>query len=454
MKIRRIDDIFVVGEACPLTNNLTVNTKRSIQFWQQFNKKLKINHLIQGMNFEKYAITYRRNNQLYYSCCVPSNGNYPKGFEIYRIPAGDYAIFEHAGPMHKIKDTIRLIFEKYIPEAQLQKRNHEIIYYEKYTQKFNFDDEQSIVEIYVPIVQVTPKEMKEIPAKSIIQGGNFTGSFSWFGMDYNMNLYKGCSHGCLYCDSRSKCYQIDEFDCVRTKQNLLTTLELQLRSKRKKGVIGIGAMSDTYNPFEKEKEITRNALLLIEKYGFGVGIDTKSTLILRDLDVLKRIAKNSSCIVKITITTSDDSLAKIIEPFAPSSSQRFKALEALHNAGIYAGILLMPILPFINDSEENIKELVYQAHVHHAKFIFSAFGVTLRDNQRDYFYYCLDHYFPGKRDLYEKYYHNTYSCNSLQSKRLETVFKEECHKYGIVYSMKDIIKGYKKEPIRQESLLF
>lgn len=454
MKIQRIDDIFVIGEACALTSNLADNTQRSIYFWQHFNKLLNIHHLTQGTDFEKYAITYRRNQQLYYSCCIPSNGSYPKNFEIYRIPAGDYAIFQHIGCMQTIKDTIRLIFEDYLPKGQLQKRHHEIVFFEKYTKLFDFDNEASMVEIYVPLAQSSQEERVEIPAKTILQGGNFTGSFSWFGMDYNMNLYKGCSHGCVYCDSRSACYQIHEFDYIRIKEHVLTTLELDLRRKRKKGVVGIGAMSDTYNPYEKDRKITRNALLLLEKYGFGIGIDTKSTLILRDIDILQRIAENSSCIVKITITTSDDNLAKVIEPYAPSSTQRFKALETLHQAGIYAGILLMPILPFINDSVENIKEIVHQAHLHHAKFIYSAFGVTLRDNQRDYFYYQLDHYFPGKRQLYETYYHNIYSCNSLYRKELDAVFKKECHKYGIVYCMDDIIKGYKKRTHIQETLHF
>mgnify|MGYP001120413779 FL=1 len=158
-------------------------------------------------------------------------------------------------------------------------------------------------------------------------------------------------------------------------------------------------MSDTYNPFEKQQEITRGALQLIDRYGYGVGIDTKSTLVLRDLDLLARIASHNPVIIKLTITCADDALGKMIEPYAPSSSERFLALEELHRAGIYAGILMMPILPFINDTPENITGIVELAAKHHAKFIYPAFGMTLRDNQRDYYYYQLDHYFPGKRRL-------------------------------------------------------
>ena len=171
---------------------------------------------------------------------------------------------------------------------------------------------------------------------------------------------------------------------------------MELKRKKRKGVIGIGSMSDTYHPFEKTEKITHDALELIYRYGFGVGIDTKSDLILKDIDLISAISKQYPSIVKITITTADDTLCRIIEPHVCVSSKRFIILEKLHQAGIFAGILMMPILPFINDSEENIKTIIEQAHLHHAKFIYPGFGVTLRSNQRSYFYYQLDRFFPRK----------------------------------------------------------
>ena len=168
--------------------------------------------------------------------------------------------------------------------------------------------------------------------------------------------------------------------------------------------------------------------------------------------MLARIASHNPVIIKLTITCADDALGKMIEPYAPSSSERFLALEELHRAGIYAGILMMPILPFINDTPENITGIVELAAKHHAKFIYPAFGMTLRDNQRDYYYYQLDHYFPGKRRLYEQRYHNVYSCDSPHAAKLYKLFQTECRKYGIRYRMNDIIRGYKKQQVQQGQL--
>ncbi len=196
----------------------------------------------------------------------------------------------------------------------------------------------------------------------------------WYGIDYNMNLYKGCPHRCIYCDSRSNCYRIDNFDVVRGKENALYILECELSKKREKGVVGIGAMSDTYNSLEKEYEQTRGALKLLAKYGFGVSIDTKSDLILRDIDLLKEINSKNNVIIKFTITTPHDKLAKIIEPNVCVSSKRLEAIKTLSDNGIFVGIMMNPVLPFITDSEEDIKELVRLAHEYGAKFIHTYMG--------------------------------------------------------------------------------
>lgn len=208
----------------------------------------------------------------------------------------------------------------------------------------------------------------------------------WYGVDFNMNLYRGCSHGCIYCDSRSNFYHIDNFDEVRGKKNALYILEKELSKQRNRGVVGIGAMSDTYNPQEIKYEQTRGALKLLSKYDFGISIDTKSDLILRDIDILREISAKNPCIIKFTITTPNDNISKIIEPHVCVTSRRLKAIQTLNENGIYAGIMLNPILPFITDKESDIKELVRLAHKAKAKFIHTYMSVTLRENQRDYYY--------------------------------------------------------------------
>ena len=290
--------------------------------------------------------------------------------------------------------------------------------------------------------------MDFIPAKTLVSG--YADQTQWFGVNYNMNIYKGCSHGCIYCDSRSECYHVENFDQVRAKENALALIERDLKSKRRTGVVGTGAMSDPYNPFEKEYELTRGALKLIKKYGFGVAIATKSHLIIRDIDILKEIAAQAPVIVKITVTAAEDALSRLVEPHVSLSSQRFEAIKKLSDAGIYVGVLMMPILPFIEDDEANIKGIIHKAHQSGAHFIFPGFGVTLRQNQRDYFLEQLDLKFPGFRVKYEKTYGYAYSCSSPNAKRLWQMLKAECELLGMVYRMEDIIKGYKKpqEPMQ------
>ncbi len=284
--------------------------------------------------------------------------------------------------------------------------------------------------------------MEYIDAKTILSG--YREESDWFGGNYNMNLYKGCAHGCIYCDSRSECYQIEEFDKVRAKKNALEILERDLKSKRKKGVIGMGAMSDTYNPFEKKLEITRNALKLIDKYHFGVAVSTKSDLITRDIDIFKSIMKHSPVITKLTITSSDDELCKIIEPNVSTSSQRFAAIKQLTENGVYSGVLLMPILPFILDTPENILSIIDKTYESGGKFIYPGFGVTLRQNQRTWYYYALDKHFKGLRQKYVDMYGKSYGCTIPDYEKISSLFKERCEKLGILYRMKDIISDYKK----------
>lgn len=293
--------------------------------------------------------------------------------------------------------------------------------------------------------------MEFIPAKTIVTN---TKSDGWFGTDYNMNIYKGCNHGCIYCDSRSDCYGIDDFDIVRAKDNAIPIIENELNKKRKKGIIGTGAMSDPYNPFEKENKLTRNALELINTYRFGVSIATKSNLILRDIDILKRITNHSPVIIKLTITTSDDRLCKLVEPNVAVSSKRFDVIKQLSDNNIFSGILMMPVLPYIEDNEENIKDIIYLAHQNGAKFIYPAFGMTLRGNQRAWYYKKLDEKFPSVKQKYIRKYCGSYDCRSENSDILWKTFTYECKKLGIIYKMKDIINEYKNKYNNQQLSIF
>lgn len=285
--------------------------------------------------------------------------------------------------------------------------------------------------------------MEYVKAKTILTRAKSPGA--WFGMDYNMNLYKGCCHGCIYCDSRSECYGIENFDQVKAKQDSLRILRDELRCRTKRGVVATGAMSDPYNPFEENEQLIRHSLELLDAFGFGAAIATKSTLLLRDIDILTEIKSHSPVLAKVTITTCDDELAKKIEPGVPPSSKRFAMLEELSEQGIFSGILLMPVLPFLEDTKDNIRGIIEQAKQSGAHFIYPAFGMTLRGNQRAFYFQRLEEIFP-EQDLTNRYikrFGNKYTCTSPKAKELYHFFAAECEKRGILYRMKDIIHQYK-----------
>jgi len=295
--------------------------------------------------------------------------------------------------------------------------------------------------------------MNTIPAKTLITKKQ---DISWFGTEYNMNIYKGCCHGCIYCDSRSDCYQISDFDTVRAKENALSIIQEELRRKIKSGVIGTGSMSDPYNPYEEKYQLTRQALGLIDNYHFGIAIATKSALITRDIDLLQQIQKHSPVICKITVTTLDDELSRKIEPGVSVSSKRMKAVRQLSNAGIFTGILMMPLLPNLTDTPENVLGILHAAHQNGAKFIYPLFGLTLRSGQREYFYQKLEQLFPNQNLMqsYRNRYGSSYECHSPNEKYLHQIFTEECHKLGMLYKMEDIIKAYRSNYTFQQLSLF
>jgi len=279
--------------------------------------------------------------------------------------------------------------------------------------------------------------IKEISAKTLVS--RVSGIDSFFGLDYGLNLYRGCQHRCIYCDSRSLCYGIDNFDGdVLVKVNAIELLHAELPRKRRRGIIGTGSMNDPYMPAEEQMTLTRRALETIAAYEFGVHVITKSDLVLRDIDVLKRIARVSAA-VSLTITTIDDSLSMIIEPGAPPSSQRFRAMKQLSQAGIETRLALMPTLPFIEDTWENVSALIEQAHVCGARTIIPWFGMSMRDRQREYFYARLDESFPGLSNRYEATYGASHACPSLRSKELQRRAHELCARLGIATQARPLL---------------
>ena len=257
-----------------------------------------------------------------------------------------------------------------------------------------------------------------------------------------MNVYRGCTHGCIYCDSRSRCYHIDhDFEDIEVKQNAPQLLEDALRRKRQKCMIGTGAMCDPYMHCEEEVELTRKCLQIIDRYGFGLAIQTKSDRILRDLELLKRINQKAKCVVQMTLTTADDSLCRLIEPNVCPTSRRAEVLRILRDEGIPTVVWFSPVLPFINDTEENVRGILDMCFEAKVQGILSfGMGVTLREGDREYFYQALDRHFPGVKQQYIRAFGLDYECPSPHNDRLMKIFDEECAKHGVMYWPDEIFR--------------
>ena len=276
--------------------------------------------------------------------------------------------------------------------------------------------------------------MHEVNVKGILSAKN------------GMNIYRGCLHGCIYCDSRSLCYQMNhKFEDIEVKANAVGLLENTLRRKRNKCMIGTGAMSDPYMPIEEKLGNMRKCLEVIERYGFGVTMITKSTKVLRDLDLLKKINEKSICVVQMTLTTYDEDLCCIVELNVVTTYERFRALEILRDNGIPTVVWLCPILPFINDTEENIRGILdYCVRAKVKGIINFDMGVTLRDGNREYFYKKLDEHFPGLKEKYIRMYGNSYQLSSPNSRQLNMIYKSECIKNGIMCDVNECFEYLNK----------
>ena len=269
--------------------------------------------------------------------------------------------------------------------------------------------------------------MHFVDAKGILTGS---------GGRYGMNIYRGCTHGCVYCDSRSRCYQFTHpFEDIEVKQNAPELLEQALRSKRKRCMIGTGSMSDPYMHCEEQLGLTRKCLEIIHKYGFGLAIQTKSDRILRDIDLLDEINRSAKCVVEMTLTTYDDNLCSILEPKVCNTKQRIEVLERMRERGIPTIVWLTPILPFINDTPENITAILNECVRVGVKGVIDfGMGMTLREGDREYYSAALDRHFPGMKERYIRRYGNAYNLPSPRAGELTGILRRICRDNGILYT--------------------
>ena len=271
---------------------------------------------------------------------------------------------------------------------------------------------------------------------------------------YGMNIYRGCSHGCIYCDSRSTCYQFTHpFEDIEVKQNAPELLEKELKSKRKKCMIGTGSMSDPYMHCEEELRMTRKCLEVISKYEFGVTLLTKSDRILQDIDLLDEINRKTKCVVQVTLTTYDDDLCKILEPNVCNTKRRIEVLEEMQKRGIPTMVWMCPILPYINDTEENIKAILEESARVGVKGVMNfGMGVTLRGGDREYYYAALDKHFPGLKDKYKKKYGYAYEVPSPHAKKLWFLFRDICIANNMMYKPSDCFAYLNEFPEKNKQM--
>ncbi len=284
--------------------------------------------------------------------------------------------------------------------------------------------------------------MHRVDAKSLLSQQN------------GMNIYRGCQHGCIYCDSRSRCYQFTHgFEDIEVKQNAPGLLDQALRSKRRRCMIGTGSMSDPYMPLEREERLMRRCLEIIDRYEFGAAVITKSDLMLRDLDLLTSINGKAKAVVQMTMTTYDEQLCRILEPGVCTTGRRFETLCELRDSGIPTIVWLSPVLPYINDTRENLEGLLrYCAEAGVRGVICFGMGLTLREGSREYYYAALDRHFPGLKARYQKEFGGEYIVNSPNSSALMRQFHDFCEKNGIMHDNEQIFSYLRKLPERYEQM--
>ncbi len=269
-----------------------------------------------------------------------------------------------------------------------------------------------------------------------------------------MNLYRGCAHGCVYCDSRSDCYGFTHpFEDIEVKQNAPALLEDILKKRRRRIVISTGSMSDPYQPCEAKLQLTRRCLELIERYGFGASVITKSDLVLRDLALFEHIHQKAKAVLQMTLTAADDELSRVLEPNVCTTTRRYEVLKAFQKQGVPAVVWLTPILPFLTDTEENVRRILDYCFDAGVKGVvcFGA-GLTLRDGNREYYYKALDRHFPGLSDEYRKRYGNAYEASSPRAGRLLRLIHDECERHGVLHDPEACFRYIAELPEQHEQL--
>lgn len=284
--------------------------------------------------------------------------------------------------------------------------------------------------------------MHYVTAKSILSSQNA------------MNLYRGCQHGCIYCDARSACYQMHHvFEDVEVKENAISLLEEALRRKRRPCMIGMGSMSDPYIPLEETLGHTRQALELIRQYGFGATLLTKSARVLRDLELLADLSRKTKAVVQMTLTTFDEDLCRILEPHVSTTRQRLEALKAFRDAGVPTVVWLCPVLPYLTDTEDNVRAILDGCREAGVKGIVNfGMGLTLRQGNREYFYRQLDRHFPGLKDVYIRRYGNAYELLSPNHAQLEALFHSRCRELGIWHDQRQIFRYLGELETKEEQM--
>ena len=269
---------------------------------------------------------------------------------------------------------------------------------------------------------------------------HFTNAKGILSSSNGMNLYRGCTHGCIYCDSRSRCYHMEhDFEDIEVKANAIELLERELRGKRSRCMLSTGSMTDPYIPLEEELGSVRRALALAHRYGFGFTLITKSARVLRDLELLKAINDDTKCVVQMTLTTCDEALCRKIEPHVSTTRERVEALKELRKAGIPTVVWLSPILPFLNDTEENIRGIVEHCVDTGVRGVICfGMGLTLRDGNREYFYRQLDRLFPGMKERYIRAYGSRYQLLSPLNGELMELFHTLCEEGGLLHDNGEI----------------
>ena len=285
--------------------------------------------------------------------------------------------------------------------------------------------------------------MHFVEAKSILSGGH-----GWYGM----NVYRGCTHGCIYCDSRSACYQFTHaFEDIEVKRNAPELLDAALASKRRRCMIGTGAMSDPYMHCEEKLGLTQKCLEVIARHGFGAAVQTKSDRVLRDLDLFEEINREAKCVVQLTLTTWDEALCRIVEPNVCTTARRVEVLQTLRERGVPSLVWLSPLLPFLNDTEENVLSILKACKDAGVKGVMCfGMGLTLRDGDREYYYAALDRHFPGLKRRYIETYGNAYELPSPNEKRLMALFTRFCEENHMLHTPEDCFRYLRTLPEKYE----